>query len=197
MNNPIEIFKENWAKVKSLDDANAPFCSLATVSATGQASIRTLVLREVTENSFIIFINDTSAKWQELLHSKQFELLVFWPSLMQQYRIRGEYGEVPVDAMKEHWARKPYDAKIIDHFYADHHPQSSEAESREAMLERISEIKQRYPKATDIPFPKNAKGVTIRASSIEVWHGSDADRLHHRNLYLLSDDLWQRHILVP
>lgn len=197
MNNPIEIFQKNWQIAKSLDDANASYCSLATVSKDGQASVRTLVLREVTNRSFVIFVNETSSKWKDLLLSKQFELLVFWPSLMQQYRIRGEYNEVSKDTMKMHWAKKPYDAKILDHYYSLYQSQSSVVESRETMLKGMVELKSRYPKDIQVPFPDNAKGVSIEAAYIEVWHSSASDRLHHRNLYLLSGEAWEQQTLIP
>lgn len=197
MLNPIEIFKENWEKAKSKDDANANYCSLATLSESDHLSIRTLVLRKVTEDSFLIFINNTSSKWQDLVYSKHFEILVFWPSLMQQYRIRGTYSEMDIDELKIHWEQKPYDSKIIDHYYTEYFPQSSVIESREFLLKGIEELKVRYPSEADIPFPENAKGVSIKASYLEVWHGSISDRLHYRNLYILSEGVWSKQTLVP
>jgi pyridoxine/pyridoxamine 5'-phosphate oxidase len=197
MNNPIDIFKSNWAKAKSSGDANAEYCSLATISATGQASIRTLVLREVTDDSFVVFINKTSLKWEELQHSKQFELLVFWPLMMQQYRIRGVHTEVPVDAMRGHWAKKPYESKIIDHYYTEYQAQTSIVESRDVLLSGINELKNRYPSDEDVPFPENPRGISIKASYVEVWHGVASDRLHQRILYRLSEGLWEQNTLVP
>ncbi len=159
--------------------------------------MRTLVLREVTVDSFVIFINGTSPKWRQLQDSKQFELLVFWPTLMQQYRIRGDCSEVAVEAMKAHWASKPYESKIIDHYYAEHQPQTSALDSRETLLAGVNALKERYPVDADIPFPENAKGVAVKASYIEVWRGSDVDRLHERHLYLLSGNTWETRVLVP
>jgi len=197
MNSPIDIFKTNWEKAKSSGDANAHYCALATVSAAGQASMRTLVLREVTDDSFVVFINNTSLKWEELQHSKQFELLVFWPLMMQQYRIRGVYDEVSVDAMRLYWAKKPYESKIIDHYYTEYQPQTSVVESRNVLLSGINELKKRYPSDEDVPFPENARGISIKASYVEVWHGMVSDRLHQRSLYLLSEGLWEQKTLVP
>ena len=197
MHNPIEIFADNWKEAKLLRDSNAPFCSLATVSSTGQASIRTLVLREVTEDSFVLFISNTSHKWDQLEHSKQFELLVFWPSLMQQYRIRGEYSDLSARTMASHWAKKPYDSKILDHYYIGVQPQSSLIDSREALISGIDSLKKRYPSSKDVPFPESAKGVSIKATYIETWHSSAVDRLHERHLYLLSGGQWVQQVLVP
>jgi len=195
--NPIKIFRKNWKTALGQDDAQANYCSLATVSAAGHPAIRTLVLREVTEDSFVIFINNTSSKWQDITNSKHLEILVFWPSLMQQYRIRGVCNEITAEDMKIHWQKKPYDSKIIDHYYTEYHPQSSVIDSREKLLKGIGELKIRYPVEADIPFPENAKGVSIMASYIEVWHGSVSNRLHHRDLYLLSEEGWGRQTLVP
>jgi pyridoxine/pyridoxamine 5'-phosphate oxidase len=197
MHNPIQIFEHNWKKAKLLSDANAHYCSLATVSKSGEVSIRTLVLREVAEGSFIVFINNTSPKWDQLQHSKQFELLVFWPSLMQQYRIRGEYSELSALAMERHWARKPYDSKILDHYYVGVQSQSSHIESREALLSGIDLLKKRYPSDREVPFVKSAKGISIKATYIENWHDSVADRLHKRHLYLLHKGQWEQQVLVP
>jgi len=87
----IQTFKSNWQKAKSLNDPNAECCSFATVSSDGQPAVRTLVLREVTEDSFIIFVSGTSPKWGELQCTERYELLMLWPTLMIQYRIRGSF----------------------------------------------------------------------------------------------------------
>lgn len=197
MHNPLQIFNDNWQQAKAAKDANANYCSLATVSASGEASIRTLVLREVTDETFTIFINNTSPKWKDLFNTGQFELLVFWPSLMQQYRVRGAIELIPEDEMRGHWARKPYTSKIIDHFYTEHQAQSSVVDARETILSGINALQDKHPDAAAISFPENARGVRIKANYLEVWHGSAADRLHERYLYLLQDGEWAHKVLVP
>ncbi|MFK8050029.1 MAG: pyridoxal 5'-phosphate synthase [Halioglobus sp.] len=197
MSDPIELFKSNWDKAKSLEDANANYCTLATVSEEGQVSTRTLVLREVTDDSFVIFVNNTSPKWQQLHYSEKLELLVFWPSMMQQYRIRGSIALVPKDEMRRHWSRKPYDSKIIDHYYTDYHPQSSQLDSRETLLNGIDKLKIAYSREDDVPFPENAEGIAIKADHIETWQGSVTDRIHERHLYTLGQGQWACSMLVP
>ncbi|MFT7234450.1 MAG: pyridoxine/pyridoxamine 5'-phosphate oxidase [Methylophagaceae bacterium] len=197
MISPIEIFREYWEQARSLGDASAAYCTLATVSEDGQVSTRTLVLREVTDDSFVIFINNTSPKWKQLDHSNHIEVLVFWPSLMQQYRIRGQLESIPKEKMRLHWANKPYDAKIIDNYYKDYQPESSVLDSKDTLLAGINNLKNSYPKDADVPFPSNVGGVRIKANYIESWQGSNADRLHERHLYELSGNQWERTTLVP
>ena len=204
MHKPIEQIKNNWEKAKASKDGNANYCSLATVSDKGDVSIRTLVLRKITTDSFVIFINDTSPKWAQLEYSKSFELLIFWPSLMQQYRVRGEYSSLPNEVMKEHWSHKPYDSKILDHYYQQYHSQTSVIESRESLNHEIEALKNTYPTESDIPFPENVKGVSIKASYIEAWSSSNTSSpnrtqmgLHERYLYVLSKGKWTQEVLVP
>lgn len=159
--------------------------------------MRTLVLRDIDAEQFVVFVNNTSEKWRQLQYSDRCEMLVFWPTLMQQYRIRGKWQEIPLSAMKTHWVQKPYDSKLLDHFYAENGSQTSIIPSRAFLLEGIERLKQRYPAAEDIPFPGNAQGLVIDANYMEVWHGSEADRLHHRHRYLLTDTGWSKEILVP
>lgn len=196
MQNPIEKFKESWQQAKTLNDPNAAFCSLATVSTQGQPSVRTLVLRDVTEESFIVFFNDTSPKWDQLQQSKQFEILIFWPSLMVQYRIRGIFKEMAIEEMKWNWNRKPYHAKLVDHFYTRYQPQSSVISSREKFLEGIETLKQEFPDDKKVPFPETIKGISFKATYLEEWCESK-DRLHERHLYILKGDQWSQQVLVP
>ncbi len=195
--NPIAVFKQTWLEAKELKDASASYCTLATISSSHQASVRTLVLREVNDDSFSLFVNETSPKWQDLTNSKKIEILVFWPSLMQQYRIRGNVSELSRSVMEAHWRKKPYGAKIIDHFYAQKQPQSSVIGSRELLLQGIDELKQKYPSGEEIPYPNNARGISLQATYIEHWKNSPADRIHKRHEYRLTEGNWKEFILVP
>lgn len=204
MYNPMALIKNNWKTAKASNDVSANYCSLATVSSDGEVSIRTLVLRKITDDSFVIYINNTSPKWEQLVSSKQFELLIFWPSLMQQYRVRGVYSVMPDDVMEQHWSHKPYDSKILDHYYQQCHAQTSVVDSRESLDEGIQSLKSKYPTESDIPFPGNVKGLSIKANYIEAWHSSITEpnikthiSLHERDLYLLSEGKWTQKVLVP
>ena len=197
MNSPIDIFKKHWVEAKASKDPNANLCMLATASQAGDVSTRTVVLREVTDSAFILFINSSSPKWQDLQENQSFELMVLWPALFQQYRIRGQAHKIPSAEMKQHWLQKPYSSKILDHYYTDYHPQSSIIHSREELLTGINALKEKYLEDKDIPYPDVATGVAIEANYMEVWHGSDSDRLHHRFLYELKSQVWSHQTLVP
>ena len=197
MSNPVEIFKHHWQEARLKQDPNADVCFLATASRDNGASVRTLVLRDVTETAFVIFVNSSSPKWDELMSSNSCELLVFWPLLMQQYRVRGEIKQIPEVIMKKQWQNKPYETKLLDHVYAEGLPQSSAIDSKDTLVNKIDKLKQKYSEPGDVPFVGNAKGIEIVISSIEIWIGSEEDRLHHRTLYRVDGDGWQKESLIP
>lgn len=196
MSDPIALFKENWEIAKNKRDASAPYCTLATADNAGQVSMRTLVLRDVTTEGLVVYVNRTSTKWPLLTSGGSLELLVFWPSLMRQYRIRGTYTELSGEVMRSHWAHKPYESKLLDHFYAEH-PQSSVVESRDVLTKGLDVLKEHYPHSDDVPYIENATGIIIAPNSIESWCVSRDNHIHQRILYNLTRQGWIGEILVP
>lgn len=196
MIDPIRQFKQDWQLAKEQGDASAKYCTLATLEHPHQVATRTLVLREVTADSFIVYVNRSSAKWPALSKGTSVELLIFWPSLMRQYRVRGVCRELPTQTMREHWARKPYESKLLDHYYLQR-PQSSKVESREVLLQELALVRERFPADEDIPYAANATGVVIEADYIEAWQASVEDHIHKRCQYTLTANGWKAKELVP
>jgi pyridoxine/pyridoxamine 5'-phosphate oxidase len=196
MSDPIALFKDKWGLAKDKRDASASFCTLAIADAAGKVSMRTLVLRDVNAGGFVVYVNRTSSKWPSLTNGLSLELLVFWPSLMRQYRIRGEYSELSPETMVSHWARKPYESKLLDHYYAQH-PQSSVVESRDVLIKGLSVLRERYPNSDAIPYIEDATGVVIAPNYIESWCASEDNHIHQRILSSLTKNGWVDEILVP
>lgn len=193
----LETIKQQWQEAKASNDSNSRYCTLATVSGSGQPTLRTLVLRDITDEGFVIYINETSNKYQDMATNPQLELLLFWPSLMQQYRIRGVIREISPAQMEQHWQHKPYESKLLDHFYATYQGQSSELVRRDELQQGIEALKQLYPKPESVPYVANAKGLVIQANYIEDWRGSN-DNLHNRVLHTFTDQgEWTSKYVVP
>ena len=195
--NPLETFKADWKQARTINDPNAEFCFFATASMDGQPSVRTLVLREVTDQAFVIFLSNTGPKWEQLQNNKRYELLVFWALPMLQYRIRGTFREIAAGQMKQNWMHKDYHAKLLDHYYLKYHSQSSLISARENFLEGIESLKKEYPSTEEVPFPTSIMGLQLIADHVEEWRGSPEDRLHERYLYRLENGQWSQSVMVP
>lgn len=193
--NPIELLQNDWQRAIDSDDANHNICTLAT-SENNQAHARVLILRDITENGLLLFTNASSPKWQQLGNSDGYEILLYWPSLDLQYRIRGGWSEYPRQQLEGAWHNKSYEAKMLDMFYQSH-PEGAVIPGREYLLEKVAELKAQYPRSGEIPFPEQAKGIYFKADRIEYYRLSTTDRLHHRYLYQLSQGQWEMQTLSP
>ena len=192
----MRLFFEDWQQAKALGDASQAYCTVSSVDAQGQVTSRTLVLRELEGQQLAIFINETSPKWQNLLQHPS-EILVFWPSMMRQYRIRASFIEIDADQMQKYWQHKPYTVKLLDYFYLQVLGQSSILPSKTFLHEEIARLKQVYPDEASITYPPNAKGLKIEPHYVEQWIWSEQDRLHDRNLFEQTATGWQHQVLVP
>lgn len=195
---PMKFLKETRHKAISVKDPSARYCTLATLEESDlfQVRMRTLVVREITEESCLLFVNRHSQKNLLSLDKAKVEILFFYPTLMSQFRLRGRISTMLDAELEKHWQHKPYEAKLLDHYYARYQAQSSSLINREGLMEGIEALRLMYPSADKVPFIDNALGLVVTANYLEVWQGLD-DGIHDRRLFTLANDLWQEEVLVP
>lgn len=193
---PIAEIRADRTEARKMQDANADTCFLALASKEGVASVRTLILRDIVDRSFRLFINSSSPKWYLLLNGASYELLLWYPSQQRQYRIQGETSVLEPDEVKTNWFRRPRGSKQLDYVYKEFAPQSSEISSREVLVDEINRIKQTY-KPDDMLPPDEVTGVELVANRIEMLDLNREDRIHDRRLFLFQDGAWQQKYLIP
>ena len=194
--NPIEAINKDRIDARNQGDKNADICFLALASKDGKASVRTLVLRDIVHNRFVLFINQTSPKWKLLSTGADYEILLWYPSQQRQYRIRGECEIVEESLVKTNWHRRPDGPKYMDYLYRDVAPQSSFMDNRRALLDEIEQIKSTQTVAEMVP-PAEVTGVELVASKIEMLDLNSENRIHDRRLFTLLDDGWHAQVMVP
>jgi len=194
--NPIELIKQNRTEARKLADANADLCFLALADTSGKASVRTLVMRDIRENQFTLFMNKSSPKWNLLNEGADYELLLWYPSQQHQYRIKGTATEIDTRIVKENWSRRPIGSKYLDYVYTEFAPQSSQLSGREALLAEIQRLKKTY-KADEMQAPPEVSGMILIADQIEVLNLNREDRIHSRQLFRLKNEKWEITDLIP
>ncbi len=192
MHQPLDNLREHYQQALRQRDSAARYCSLTTV-VDGQPCARTLVLRDISPQGPLIFINDCSPKWPQLMSGKS-ELLLFWPSQMRQYRLRGHWQILSSQEMRSHWQNKPEAAKLLDHYYRRVQAQSSVLVSEQQLREGLAALREEF--AGDIPFADNARGLCLQLKELEQWSAA-ADGLHPRQRYWQQDGQWHQQLLVP
>ena len=190
--NPIAQFRAWFAEAVSahLIDPNA--MSLATASATGEPSVRTVLLKDVDETGFVFFTHYTSPKGRALAENPRASLLFFWATLERQVRITGAVTRVRREVSEEYFASRPLESQWA--VWAA--PQSSELADRQTLQQRFEEVKRRFANQP-VPCPDDWGGYHVAAEQMEFWQGRPG-RLHDRIAYNRgADGSWTRTRLAP
>ncbi|MDP4598168.1 MAG: pyridoxamine 5'-phosphate oxidase family protein [Pseudomonadales bacterium] len=193
---PIDKIKTDRAEARKLSDPNADTCFLALADKNGQASVRTLVLREIGDRHFVLFLNRTSPKWKLLEAGAGYELLIWYPSRQRQYRVQGSLVELDSSIVNVNWLRRPQGSKYLDYVYQEMAPQSSKLNNRQQLVEEVQRLKQVY-KIDEMHAPTAVGGVQLVASRIEMLDLNRDDRIHDRQLFTFADGQWAAQVLVP
>lgn len=195
MNNPITLLQRDHTAARSLGDSNADICFLGLAENNGP-SVRTLVLRGISEDGFTLFISKTSPKWRIIKDNAEAELLLWYPSIQKQYRIHGRIRVLGQESIDKNWPRRPAGSKYLDHAYTTFSAQSTEIASRDALVAHIDDHKMRQPE-DELEIPETAAGIQLSPASIEILDLNAQDRIHDRRRYNITDQGWQEIQLMP
>jgi len=170
-------------------DANA--MSVATVSADGQPSSRTVLLKFYDQRGFVFYTNLGSRKAKEIEANPKVALLFFWPEIHRQVKVRGTAARTSVAESLGYFMRRPRDSQLG----AWVSNQSQAISSRAVLEQKFTEMKQKFS-AGEIPLPSFWGGYRVSADAIEFWQGQES-RLHDRFLYTRAAGAWHLERLAP
>ncbi len=189
---PIQQF-DRWfeeALNAKVMDPNA--MSLATVSAAGQPSLRTVLLKYFDTSGFVFYTNLGSKKAEEIKANSQVALLFYWHELNRQVKIIGTAERATAKENIQYFSRRPKDSQLAAWVSA----QSQVISARSVLENKFAEMKMKYENG-DVPLPSFWGGFRVAPSSLEFWQGR-VNRLHDRFVYKRSSsDTWSIERLAP
>lgn len=194
---PIADMIAARARARQCADPYVDVCFLATVTSEGSPAVRAIALRDIEAQGIGLLINANSPKWKQLEKNDQYALQLLWATVQRQYRIQGRLETMSDERLQHYWNRKGYHSRLLEAYYEDIASQSQTLPSREALLEGITAMKNRYPTRDRIPLPASLRGLYLYPITIDVWHGSPDDRLHDRRLFTRTATGWNSRVLVP
>ncbi len=194
--NPVQRIKDDRIQARRLEDPNSDVCYLALADPAGNASVRTLILRDISDNRFLLFMNQSSPKWKILKQGGTYELLLWYPSMQRQYRISGGINFCDPDFVRQSWLRRPRGSKYLDILYEHTIDQSEPIESRGALVTEINRIRASFD-LDNLTAPEKVAGVELVAKRIEMLDLNREDRIHDRMVYTFNDGIWEPTTLVP
>lgn len=196
MQDPIKSILHDRTEARKLGDPNADTCFLALADPEGNASVRTLVLRDITGNHFLLFVNQSSPKWKIIQAGGNYELLCWYPSMQRQYRVGGQARTLDSDIVRQNWQRRPRGSKYLDLVYEHWADQSSRIESREHLVQEINRIRAEV-NVDELQAPSKVGGIELIADRIEMLDLNREDRIHDRRLFTFDGTGWAADVLVP
>ncbi|MFT5113325.1 MAG: pyridoxamine 5'-phosphate oxidase [Parasphingorhabdus sp.] len=175
--NPFEQF-EKWFQEAGEDGIEAPNAmSLATASASGFPTVRTVLLKSFDEDGFVFFTNYGSRKAQQLDENPQAAILFPWITMGRQVNVKGRVARVSARESLSYFLSRPRGSQLGA--WASN--QSSPVSSRGILEQSLVKIKQRF-KEGEIPLPDFWGGYRITPLTLEFWQ-SRKSRLHDRFEY--------------
>jgi len=165
--------------------------ALGTVDASGQPSVRIVLLKTVDERGFVFYTNFESRKGRELLASKKAAMCFHWPHMETQVRIEGEAERVSDAEADAYFSSRPRGSQV-----GAWASQQSRALAKPGDLDAaVAEIEARYANVT-VPRPPHWSGFLIRPRRIEFWKGMPS-RLHVREVFTRVGEAWSEERLYP
>jgi pyridoxamine 5'-phosphate oxidase len=189
---PVRQFNIWWQDALEAKIIEVNAMTLATASADGMPSARTVLMKGFSEKGFTFFTNYNSFKGQQLSENPKAALLFFWKELERQVRITGIVGKLTSEESNAYFQSRPRPSQVG----AVVSPQSQVIESRQWLDEKYEDVLKQFENA-NVQRPAHWGGYIVRPVIIEFWQGRPG-RLHDRIQYsLLADGKWKIERLAP
>ena len=188
---PIEQFQRwfNDAQGAGIPEPNA--MSLATASAKGETTIRTVLLKNYGPDGFVFFTNLESHKATQIAENPHVSLLFPWLPLERQVIVNGTAARVSMAEVARYFVTRPRESRIGAWVSA----QSRVIDARRVLEAKFEEMLRKFGEG-EIPVPSFWGGFRVTPKTIEFWQGG-AHRLHDRFLYTRAGDAWSIARLSP
>lgn len=154
--NPLVQFKA-WFGEHLISDIVIPEAvTLATASADGKVSARTVLLKDYNEKGFVFFTNYKSRKGSQLIENPHAALLFYWPESGRQIRIEGATEKVSDKDSDSYFRTRPRESQLS----AWASEQSMVIPDRQYLLDRYNFYKSKFS-AKPVDKPRHWGGFRL------------------------------------
>ena len=187
---PYLVFKEKYNESLNAKQKNIEAISISSYNREiSEVDSRYVNLKFVTNDEFIFFSNYNSPKASSFKSHNQIAVLVYWPSINVQIRMRAKIKKTTHEFNQNYF----FDRSVEKNALAISSNQSKVIDSFERVLEN-------YSKSIKLDNLKECPdywgGYSFKPYYFEFWEGHES-RLNKREVYKKSDDIWKHLILQP
>lgn len=187
----ISEFNKAFKKARVSGEPEPTAMILATSDGRGRVTSRTVLLKALDENGFVFFTNTRSQKGRQLANCPRAAATFLWKASGCQVQLVGTVTEVSGEAADAYFSTRDRGSQI-GAWASD---QSAPLDSRETLLQRVSELEKKF-KGEEVTRPPFWTGYVLNPEAVEFWTQREF-RLHDRFLYTLKDGVWNKQRLNP
>jgi len=190
--NPLQQFSIWWNEALQAEIEEVNAVTLATASADGLPTARTVLLKGFDERGFVFYTNYYSQKAAQLEENPRATLLFFWKELERQVRITGLVEKTSAEESDAYYHSRPEGSRLG----AWASPQSTTIESREWLEKKVAEMEKAFTNG-NLNRPPHWGGYRVKPVIVEFWQGRPS-RLHDRIQYSIqTGGNWNIERLAP
>jgi pyridoxamine 5'-phosphate oxidase len=148
---------------------------VGTVDGRGRPVTRSVLCKSVDDAGISFFTNYDSAKGEELAGVPYASATFPWFRLGRQVHVRGPVTKVSAEVTADYWRHRPRGSQLGAWASYQSHPIAS----REALLDQLAGVTERFADLEEVPVPPNWGGYLIAPEVVEFWQGRE-NRVHNR-----------------
>lgn len=190
--NPVNQFSLWFAEAMEAQVPEPNAFTLSTLGQDGYPAGRVLLLKEISQQSFVFYTNYQSNKGLELHKSPKASMTFLWLELQRQIRIKGDVSKIDRNISETYFQSRPKESQLG----AWVSPQSQVIPDRKYLDKKYSDLEIEYKNTDILPLPDFWGGYVLQPVEIEFWQGRTG-RLHDRIRYSLSGNEWIIDRLAP
>jgi pyridoxamine 5'-phosphate oxidase len=189
----LATFESLLAEARASADPEPTAMVLATATADGEVSARTVLLKGHDARGFVFYTNSLSTKGRQLAENPRASLLFLWKHIRHQVQVRvdGPVERVDDDESDAYFASRPRESQIG----AWASLQSEVLDARETFERRYARYEAEFADRA-VPRPPHWFGYRVRPARVEFWYGQPF-RLHERIVHEWRDGAWVTGMRYP